>query len=58
MLKMQEVYRQNPALGDANSPEILKKINENDQKLKDLESEYKKFQVNFPVSLFCKEVIF
>lgn len=44
MLKMQEVYRQNPALGDANGPEILKKINENAQKLNDLQSEYKKFQ--------------
>ena len=43
---MQEVYRQNPALGDANGPEILKKINENAQKLNDLQSEYKKFQVS------------
>ena len=50
MLKMQEVYDKNPALGDANSPEILKKIDENAQKLNILQSEYKKFQV----SVCCK----
>ena len=45
MQKMQEVYKLNPALGDANSPEFLKKINENAQKLNNLQAEYRKFQV-------------
>ena len=60
MLKMQEVYRQNPALGDANGPEILKKINENAQKLNDLQSEYKKFQVkvhpNLSIQRFARSL--
>ena len=56
MKKMQEVYRQNPALGDANGPEILKKINENAQKLNDLQSEYKKFQVSLCCGFTCKSL--
>ena len=61
MLKMQEVYKLNPALGDANSPEILKKISENAQKLNDLQVEYRKFQVCslliFGVSLITVVVV-
>ena len=45
MFNMKEVYQYNPALGDPNSPEILKKITENAQKLNDLQAEYRKFQV-------------
>ena len=53
MLKMKEVYEQNPALGDPNS--LHKKIEQNSDKLNSLQSEMKKFQVHSKL-LSCRIV--
>ena len=44
MLKMKDVYVNNPALGDPNALE--KKIEENAQKIDSLQAEMRKYQVN------------
>ena len=44
MLKMKDVYEQNPALGDPNS--IAKQLDENGQKLDQLKQELQKFEVS------------
>ena len=43
MLKMQDVYRQNPALGDPQT--LSKQLDENGQKLDKLRVELQKFEV-------------
>lgn len=49
MLKMKDVYINNPALGDASS--LDKKLEENAQKLDRLNQELIKFEVLFVLSL-------
>ena len=46
MLKMQDVYVQNPALGDPAS--LTKQLEENAQKLDKLRQEQQKFEVLIP----------
>ena len=43
MLKMREVYENNPALGDANT--LNKKVEQNAEKLNSLQTELRKYQV-------------
>ena len=52
MLKMQDVYKQNPALGDPQS--LSKQLEENAQKLDKLRLELKKFEVL--LALYCKRI--
>lgn len=57
MLKLKDVYVQNPALGDPNS--IDKQIEENGEKLDSLKKELFKFEVSQMVlSIYIRTTIF
>jgi hypothetical protein len=54
MLKMRDVYVQNPALGDPST--LDKQLEENAQKLDKLKEEIKKFEVSFCNLRACCEL--